>query len=91
MNTWLSLVHCLPSLGITLSSKEISSEGVLKVYPSETNFLLVQFDDPKSIMSHLMSHGVVVRDRSKERGCEGCLRITVGLEEENDKLLNLLR
>lgn len=30
---------------------------------------------------------VVVRFRGKEYGCEGCLRITVGTEEENDRLL----
>ena len=28
------------------------------------------------------SRGVVVRFRGSERGCEGCLRITVGTEEE---------
>ena len=35
--------------------------------------------------------GVVVRFRGKEVGCLGCLRITVGTEEEVDKLLVELR
>lgn len=34
--------------------------------------------------------GVVVRYRGGELGCEGCLRITVGTEEENRVLLNRL-
>ena len=35
--------------------------------------------------------GVVVRFRGREHGCEGCLRITVGTEEEVDRLLEALR
>ena len=36
------------------------------------------------------SKGVVVRFRGKEYGCTGCLRITVGTEQEVDKLLQEL-
>lgn len=35
--------------------------------------------------------GVVVRFRGKEHGCEGCLRITVGTEEEVTRFLDALR
>ena len=35
--------------------------------------------------------GVVVRFRGKEHGCEGCLRITIGSEEENKLLLSKLK
>lgn len=35
--------------------------------------------------------GVVVRFRGKELGCEACLRITVGTEEENEALLEKLK
>ncbi|KAG1136986.1 hypothetical protein G6F61_009649 [Rhizopus arrhizus] len=34
--------------------------------------------------------GVVVRFRGTEYGCDGCLRITVGTEEENEKMLSML-
>jgi histidinol-phosphate aminotransferase len=37
------------------------------------------------------SQGVVVRFRGKEPGCLGCLRATVGTDEENDILLERLR
>lgn len=33
---------------------------------------------------------VVVRFRGKEAGCDGCLRITVGTEEENETLIKRL-
>ncbi|KAF4616492.1 hypothetical protein D9613_008599 [Agrocybe pediades] len=40
-------------------------------------------------------HGVVVRYRGNEPGCAGCLRVTVGTEEENkavlEKLVEVLR
>ena len=34
--------------------------------------------------------GVVVRFRGKEYGCEGCLRITIGSEEENEVVVRKL-
>lgn len=35
--------------------------------------------------------GLVVRNRSKELGCDGCLRITVGTEQENQRCIQLMR
>lgn len=35
--------------------------------------------------------GVVVRYRGNERGCEGCVRITVGSREECEELLRVLK
>lgn len=70
----------------TLSQMSI----VRHVYPSDANFLLVRFDDADSVYDHLISDGIIVRNRSCVKGCEGCLRITIGLEEENKKLLESL-
>ena len=63
---------------------------VRRVYPSDANFLLVQVDDADALYSHLLADGIIVRNRSRVKGCAGCLRITVGLSEENDKLLKSL-
>jgi len=63
---------------------------VKKIFPSDANFLLVQVEDARRLYGHLVQHGIVVRDRSKIILCEGCLRITVGTEEENRKLLEAL-
>ncbi|PWN37965.1 putative histidinol-phosphate transaminase, partial [Meira miltonrushii] len=35
--------------------------------------------------------GLVVRNRSSELGCPGCLRITIGTEEENKRCIDLIR
>lgn len=64
---------------------------VKKIHPSDANFYLVEFSDAASIYSYLMANGVIVRDRSKVVLCENCLRVTVGLPAENDKLISLLK
>ena len=63
---------------------------ILKVYPSEANFLLAKVTDPKKLYDYLLSKQIIVRDRSKTPLCEGCLRITVGTREENIKLIQIL-
>jgi histidinol-phosphate aminotransferase len=63
---------------------------VRKIYPSDANFLLVKVDDARAVYQYLLDQGIVVRDRSKVDLCEGCLRITVGTESENGKLLKAL-
>lgn len=63
---------------------------VEKVYPSDANFLLVRFRDKDKAFAELMKAGIIVRDRSSAYNCSGCLRITIGTPEENDRLLEVL-
>ena len=63
---------------------------VRHIYPSDANFLLVRFDEPRMIYELLVKEGIIVRDRSSIRGCAGCLRITVGTPEENKKVIEIL-
>lgn len=62
-----------------------------KVYPSDANFLLMEVGDANGIYQKLVEQGVVVRNRNNIALCQGCLRITIGIPEENDKLLNTLK
>jgi len=64
---------------------------VLKVYPSEANFLLVKTTNAEGLYDHLIEQQIVVRNRSNVTLCEGCLRITVGTEAENKKLTDRLK
>jgi histidinol-phosphate aminotransferase len=64
---------------------------VTKVYPSGGNFLLVQVEGADKAFEALKANGVIVRDRSKERNCDGCLRITIGTAAENERVLSVLR
>ncbi|MBY0436081.1 MAG: histidinol-phosphate transaminase [Cyclobacteriaceae bacterium] len=63
---------------------------VKKIFPSDANFLLVEVSDAKIIYQQLVQRGVIVRDRSNVILCDNCLRITVGTEEENTKLIQVL-
>lgn len=74
-----------------LASLMESVNVVKKVYASDANFLLVKFDDPCGVYDYLVSNGIIVRNRHRVSGCEGCLRLTIGTPEENDRLMELLR
>ena len=63
------------------------SAVVRKIYPSQANFLLVKVDDADAMYEFLIAKGIIVRNRNMVRGCEGCLRLTVGTPEENGALL----
>ena len=63
---------------------------VKKVFHSDANFLLVKVDDADALYQQLVSQGIIVRNRNRVRGCEGCLRITVGTPSENKRLLQVL-
>jgi histidinol-phosphate aminotransferase len=64
---------------------------VEQIYPSDANFILVKMKDSALIFNYLKQNGVVVRDRSLEPLCEGCLRVTVGTSSENSHLFELLK
>lgn len=63
------------------------STVVKKIYPSDANFLLVEVADADAMYDFLISRGIIVRNRNRVKGCEGCLRITIGKPEENEALL----
>jgi histidinol-phosphate aminotransferase len=60
------------------------------VHPSDANFFLVKIKDADAVYHHLMTKGIIVRNRSAVPGCESCLRITVGTPQENKRLINEL-
>ena len=47
--------------------------------------------DPDRLYDALIAAGVIVRNRSRIPGCEGCLRITVGTPEENVRMLETVK
>ncbi len=73
-----------------LAERLSGMNSVQTVYPSDANFLLVKVLDAERMYNMLISGGVIVRDRSHIKGCEGCLRITVGTFEENNRLLEII-
>jgi histidinol-phosphate aminotransferase len=80
------LVGARERLSLELSALPV----VLTVYPSDANFLLVKTKDARGLYGWLLAEGIVVRDRSKVELCEGCLRITVGTDQENAALVSAM-
>jgi len=74
-----------------LSAELKTLSCVKKVYPSDSNFLLVKMDDANEIYKYLMGLGIIVRNRSSVNLCSNCLRITVGTEKENTMLIKTLK
>ena len=70
---------------------ELSSLGV-PFWPSHANFVLMNIG-PKhnELVAAMRQHGVLLRDRSSDPGCEGCVRITIGVQEHVDRGLAALK
>ena len=64
---------------------------VEKIYPTDANFILVKVEDANSLYKQLADKGVIVRNRNSVSLCAGCLRITVGTDNENEMLIKTLR
>ena len=64
---------------------------ILKRFPSDANFILVRVANANGLYDYLMEKQIIVRNRSKEYLCDNCLRLTVGMPEENERLINGLR
>ena len=67
------------------------SPGVVRVYPSQGNYLLVRFRDVESAFRSLLAAGVVVRDQRSVPQLGNALRITIGSPEQNDRVISALR
>lgn len=64
---------------------------IRKIYPTDANFILVDVGNANVVYNYLVKKGVIVRNRNTVALCGGCLRITVGTQEENDALLAALK
>ena len=63
---------------------------VIHIYPSDANFILVRFKKSNELFSYLISEKLITRNRGTVTLCEDSIRITIGLSEENDKLVDLI-
>ena len=71
--------------------QEFSHWG-LPYWPSQANFLLANFGPLKTaFIQSMRARGVLVRDRSRDPGCQNCVRITLGTTEQTARLLKALR
>jgi histidinol-phosphate aminotransferase len=66
----------------------------LEIYfwPSHANFLLLKIGERhREFVAAMRQLGILVRDRSADPGCDGCVRITIGTTEQTERLIAALR
>jgi len=63
---------------------------VKKVWPSQANFLLMQCDDVNQIYWYCVEQGFMLRKFNDKSQLHDCLRLSIGLPNQNEKLLNIL-
>ena len=70
---------------------QLFDELGLRYWPSQTNFVLVRVGAAAQFVASMHQRGILVRDSSASRGCEGCVRITVGTPQQMDEALPAIR
>jgi histidinol-phosphate aminotransferase len=64
---------------------------IIQIHPSDANFILVHFKRATELFNYLIESQLITRNRSSVALCEDSIRITIGLSEENDKLVLLIK
>ncbi len=60
------------------------------VYHSDANFVCIRTEYKSSLFSYLKERGILIRDVSSYPMLENCLRISIGTEKENEKIMEAL-
>ncbi len=69
----------------------LNTNFVKAIYRTDANFILCKVDDANKRYNQFLENGIVIRNRTNDALCENCLRITIGTEVENQKLIEVLK
>ncbi len=74
-------------------SKALRAVASIDVHPSVTNFILFRLkeDKPADVHARFLEQGVLIRDVSMWPANEGCLRVSIGTPEENDRFMSAIK
>ncbi|MGH2705837.1 MAG: histidinol-phosphate transaminase [Actinomycetota bacterium] len=72
--------------------RELSTTRGIVAFPSQANFVLFRCEAKPAddVWQQLLDRGVLVRNFTDVVGCEGCLRVSVGTSEQNERFLDAL-
>lgn len=65
--------------------------SVKRLWPSDSNFVLVEFADPQVALERSRSANLLIRDVRAQFGLPRTVRISIGTAEQNDRLIGSLR
>ncbi len=72
--------------------KALDSMANVEVYPSQANFILLRVADAQAAFNGLLERGILVKNMRDSDGLlQNCLRVTIGLPEENKRFLHVLK
>ena len=63
----------------------------IQFWPSSANFVLARVGAAGAFVECMRRRGILVRNRSGDQGCQGCVRITLGPRAHTDRLLAALQ
>ncbi len=69
----------------------LNTNFVKEIFKTDANFILCKVDDANQRYNQFLENGIVIRNRTNDELCENCLRITIGTEPENQKLIKVLK
>ncbi len=77
-------------IGEVLASRPLFESALQQLgvpcWPSQANFALVDIGPQhREFVTAMRTKGVLVRDRSSDPGCDGCVRITLGTREQTQQ------
>lgn len=64
---------------------------IQKIYPSDANYILFKVEDANHLYRYLIQHKIIVRNRTTAPLLTGCLRVSVGTKNENEKFIEILK
>ena len=71
--------------------QELTHAGI-PWWPSQANFVLMKIGARhREFVAAMRQREILVRDRSADPGCDGCVRITLGTVAQTDQMLAVLR
>ena len=64
---------------------------IKNIWKSQANFILFEAENAQLILKMCAKLGLILRDRSQEYGLSNCIRISIGLPQENQLLMEVLQ
>jgi histidinol-phosphate aminotransferase len=75
-----------------LRLQSLFAELGVEFWPSHANFVLARIGPQyREFIDAMQRRGILVRDRNSDPGCAGCVRVTIGNTEQNERLLIAVR
>ena len=63
----------------------------VKIFKTDSNFILFRVLDADLTFNGLLKNGVLIRNLNSDGALKNCLRVTIGMPEENDSFLDALK